>query len=60
MGTVKFVELGFRIVEHMAAGGEGLQAANKQGSKVSAIEPLPVVGTIVFQLRMHICRNISF
>lgn len=58
MATVKFVELSFRIIEYMAAGGEGLQAANKQGSKVSATEPLPVVGTIVFQLRLQVCRNI--
>jgi len=43
---------------HGASGGEGLQAANKQGSKVSATEPLPVAGTIVFQLRLHVCRNV--
>jgi len=58
MATVKFVELSFRIVEYMASGGEGLQAADKQGSKVSATEPLPVVGTIIFHLRLHACRNI--
>jgi len=58
MATVEFVELSFRIVECIASDGEGLQAANKQGSKVYASEPLPVVGTIVFQLRLHVCRNI--
>jgi len=54
MATVIFVELSLGIVEYMEAGGEGLQAADKQGSKVSATELLPMVGTIVFQLRVHV------
>lgn len=53
LATVKFVELSFRIAEYMAAGSEGLQAPNKQGSKVSATEPLAVVGSIVFQSRLR-------
>ena len=60
LATVKFVELSFRIAEYMAAGSEGLQAANKQGSKVSSTEPFAVVGSIVFQSRAHSCRNIQF
>jgi hypothetical protein len=58
MVTVKVLELSFRIADYMTADSVGLQATNKQGSKVSSTEPLAVVGTIVFQLRVHICRNI--
>lgn len=43
----------------MAAGSEGLQAANKQGSKVSATEPLAMVGSIVFQSRVRIVETFN-
>jgi hypothetical protein len=58
-GDSKICELSVRIAEYMAAGSEGLQAANKQGSKVSATEPLAMVGSIVFQSRVRIVETFN-